>query len=164
MNLLINRIGAKPLCVIVSTALIWTALAVQVGMFPALSAASLVLIGAAAITASAKFARRLLQDDPAKFLRVQHWISISLAISTLIIHFCQVFFGTAGGMFMPETGVTALATISASAVSASCSTRFLMGKFTIFHNIPSATIWLLTFSILNTALMLPSAILFASNL
>jgi hypothetical protein len=159
-----DRLGHKSLCGVISVVLFWTSFGTQIGFVPALIAMSLLLIAATLLISAAKFVLRVQRESPETFLRVHLWTSGAVATSVLLMHPLGVLYGSAGGWFIPETATTAIATIFAATVAATCLTRLFNEKLEIFRRIPRGTTWLLSFSTLNILLMLPSAILFACAL
>jgi hypothetical protein len=140
-----------------------TAIAAQIGILPALYTVILLLIGATVIAVSFNFARHTLSRSPEDFMRLQLWTSAVLAASSLPMHLLGVMFGRDDGLFIPETGVTAIVTIAASATAATC----LVSAFKLledYHWYLRLTAWLLAYSVLNFVLTLPSAFSFITKL
>ena len=164
MTSIVDRFGNKSICGGISLTLFWMALGTQIGMLAASLSVLLLLIVVGLFVLTPQFALRKLQESPESFMRVQLWTSSALAFSTLLMHLLGVLFGSAGGMFIPETATTAIAIVTASTAAASCLTRLVNEKSEIFRRIPRTTTWLLSFTILNILLTLPSAILFIRDL
>jgi prepilin signal peptidase PulO-like enzyme (type II secretory pathway) len=159
-----GQTGQKLLCGFISVVLFSISIATQVGVFPALCTAAYLLIGAKVIALSLNFARRTVSRSFEDFMRLQLWASAVLAVSLLPMHLFGVLFGKDGGMFIPETGVTAIATIIASGAGATCLTRWFKAMLEGYHRYMSRTVWFLTFSVLNLVLMLPSVFSFIAKL